>query len=280
MLNRFLSTIALWSMVFVTLYLFGVSGGFFIIILSSVGTQAELYMLLKKMGYKPLIWIGLVIGLAMLVIPRFMFNPYNCFEVIISCLVISMMGMLLYIVAIGTPSSIQEVFIPTLFGVIYVPLMFSLPVVFIRYMEFICGSGIPALYMIIWMVAVAKFSDMGGLIVGSLIGRNKMSPCFSPNKTIEGLVGAIVFSVMVAVATQPVIARKFERFSMGRALIIAMALSVIAVVGDLVESAMKRLANVKDSGKVVPGIGGILDLTDSLILALPMGVLLVNWLIL
>jgi phosphatidate cytidylyltransferase len=145
MLSRFLSTIVLWLAIFATLYLFGVSGGFFLLILSSMLTQAELYMLLKKIGYRPLTLMGLMVGVAMLIIPRFMVNPYNCFEAVVSCLVVSMVGILLYIVAVGTPSWIQEIFIPTLLGVVYVPLMFSLPVMFIRYIEFICGSRVPAL---------------------------------------------------------------------------------------------------------------------------------------
>ncbi|MDR1457945.1 MAG: phosphatidate cytidylyltransferase [Puniceicoccales bacterium] len=280
MLGRFFSTIILWSTIFVTLYLFGVSGGFFLLVLSSVATQAELYILLRKMGYRPLELIGLIVGLAMLIIPRVAVNPYSCFEVVISCQVISVVGVLLYIVIYGTPSWIQEVFIPTILGVVYVPLMFSLPVVFIRYIEFICGSGVPALYMIVWIVIVAKSSDMGGLIVGSLIGGQKMSPDFSPNKTVGGLVGAILFSVILGAVTQPIIVSKFEMFSMKLALIISVLLAVVSVVGDLAESAMKRLANVKDSGGTVPGIGGVFDLTDSVILTLPMGILLVNWLIL
>ncbi|MDR2735306.1 MAG: phosphatidate cytidylyltransferase [Puniceicoccales bacterium] len=280
MLSRFLSTIGLWFVVFATLYLFGVQGGFFLLILASILTQLELYALLKKMEYNSLGWVGLIIGVVMLIVPIFLSSPYDCFEVMVSCFVISIVLILSYIVVVGTPSSILEVFVPTVLGIVYVPLMFSLPVAFIRYIEFIHGSGNPALYMIVWMVAVAKSSDIGGLVIGSLIGGKKMSPYFSPNKTVGGLVGAILFAVTIGATAQLVMMRNLGVFSMKWAVIISAVLSLVAVVGDLIESALKRLANVKDSGKIIPGIGGVFDLTDSVVLSLPVGIILVKWLVL
>jgi phosphatidate cytidylyltransferase len=102
-----------------------------------------------------------------------------------------------------------------------------------------------------------------------------LAPLLSPAKTQKGLAGAVVFGSLIAGWGLRVLFPSFfpENFTPMRALLLAIPITLIAALSDLVESTIKRLAQVKDSGNLIPGIGGVFDLTDSLILTLPVGVL-------
>jgi phosphatidate cytidylyltransferase len=125
---------------------------------------------------------------------------------------------------------------------------------------------------ILYLVATAKMTDNGALFVGRLWGRHKLAPTISPNKTIEGLFGGLLAGVVTAVALAPVCTHA----SVGAALIFGILVSLFAVLGDLAESRLKRAAGVKDSGSLLPGIGGVLDLLDSILLCAPVGFLILQ----
>ena len=116
---------------------------------------------------------------------------------------------------------------------------------------------------------ITKFSDTGAYAVGSLIGRHKMIPRISPGKTWEGFGGAIVLSTAASVIFAQFFGGKMAGMNWFHAVMLGVMLSVTAVIGDLIESLFKREAGVKDSGKFFPGIGGILDLLDSLLFNAP-----------
>jgi len=124
-------------------------------------------------------------------------------------------------------------------------------------------------YYLLYFVLVTKFSDMGAYSIGSLIGRHKMIPRISPGKTWEGFGGAILVSTGASLAFAHVFRDKLAGMNWIHATILGVVLSVCAVVGDLIESLFKREAGVKDSGRFFPGIGGILDLLDSLLFNAP-----------
>jgi phosphatidate cytidylyltransferase len=111
---------------------------------------------------------------------------------------------------------------------------------------------------------------MGAYLTGSLIGRHKMIPRISPGKTWEGFGGAIVWSTAASIVYAHCFANKMPELTWVHAAILGIILSVSAVVGDLIESLFKREAGVKDSGAFFPGIGGILDLLDSLLFNAPL----------
>jgi phosphatidate cytidylyltransferase len=121
----------------------------------------------------------------------------------------------------------------------------------------------------LYFILVTKFSDTGAYVVGSLIGRHKMIPRISPGKTWEGFVGAIALSTAASVAFVHFFGVKMAGMNLRHAVILGIILSITAVIGDLIESLFKREAGVKDSGKFFPGIGGILDLLDSLLFNAP-----------
>ncbi|MGH7993869.1 MAG: phosphatidate cytidylyltransferase, partial [Limisphaerales bacterium] len=129
--------------------------------------------------------------------------------------------------------------------------------------------GVNGKYFLLYFVLLTKFSDMGAYAVGSLIGKHKMIPRISPGKTWEGFGGAILFSMAASVVFAHYFGAKMIGMNLLHAIILGIILSMAAVIGDLIESLFKREAGVKDSGRLIPGIGGILDLLDSLLFNAP-----------
>jgi phosphatidate cytidylyltransferase len=151
----------------------------------------------------------------------------------------------------------------TLFGLMYVPWLLN----FIQKINFF--PGVDGHYYLLYFVLITKVSDMGAYSVGSLIGRHKMIPRISPGKTWEGFGGAIVVSTLASVLFVHFLQGHMPEMNWIHAVILGIVLSLSAVVGDLIESIFKREAGVKDSGHFFPGIGGILDLLDSLLFNAP-----------
>ena len=149
----------------------------------------------------------------------------------------------------------------TIMGVAYVAILLN----FIQLIRFEFSP-----WFLLFFLVVTKASDTGAYLLGSLIGRNKMLPSVSPGKTWEGFVGAILLSVGAAAAFIHFGGDRFSGFSIIHALLVSAVLGVGAVCGDLVESKLKREAGAKDSGHFFPGIGGVLDLLDSLLFNAPM----------
>lgn len=117
------------------------------------------------------------------------------------------------------------------------------------------------IFFVIWA------TDSGAYFIGRSLGKRKLWPVISPNKTIEGAIGGIVIAIGVAVVFQLV--HPFASYSFLQMIFIALLISVAGQIGDLVESAFKRHYGVKDSGKIMPGHGGVLDRLDSMIFVLP-----------
>jgi phosphatidate cytidylyltransferase len=151
----------------------------------------------------------------------------------------------------------------TLFGLMYVPWLLN----FIQKINFF--PGVEGKYFLLYFILLTKFSDMGAYVVGSLIGKHKMIPRISPGKTWEGFVGAIVVSTGASLVFVHFFGGHMAGMNTHHAIILGVILSVTAVIGDLIESLFKRECGAKDSGNVLPGIGGILDLLDSLLFNAP-----------
>ncbi|MFB4158734.1 phosphatidate cytidylyltransferase [Geomicrobium sp. JSM 1781026] len=110
-------------------------------------------------------------------------------------------------------------------------------------------------------------TDTGAYLFGKRFGRNKLSPNVSPNKTIEGALGGLVLALVVGIIFSFI----WPPYDMPLITIIALiVISIAAQCGDLVESAFKRYYQVKDSGKILPGHGGVLDRFDSLLFVFPL----------
>ena len=153
----------------------------------------------------------------------------------------------------------------TLFGLMYVPWLLN----FIQKIYFFPGLHDDGKFYVFYFILVTKFSDSGAYAVGSLIGKHKMIPRVSPGKTWEGFGGAIAVSTAASLLFAHLAGPRLAGMNWIHAVILGVMLSTSAVVGDLIESIFKREAGVKDSGKFFPGIGGILDLLDSLLFNAP-----------
>jgi phosphatidate cytidylyltransferase len=150
-----------------------------------------------------------------------------------------------------------------LFGIYYLSSTFSC-VLIIRAME----NGFRYLlltFLFIWM------SDTAAYFVGRFIGRHKLAPFISPNKTVEGSLGGLVFTIIFAI----VVALYFK-YSISMMIFLAIVVNVFAQLGDLAESAIKRQAKIKDSGTLLPGHGGVMDRFDSAFFAIPAVYLLLS----
>ena len=149
-------------------------------------------------------------------------------------------------------------------GYICVPLLFFLKIAML-------GGGVGGRWLLLYMIVVVKFTDIGAFFVGSAIGRHKLIPRISPHKSWEGVAGgmgfALIGSLLMRQATQgqlgPVV------LSVPHALGLGGLLAVTGILGDLAESLVKRSAGVKDSGRMIAGMGGLLDVIDSLLPAAP-----------
>ena len=120
-------------------------------------------------------------------------------------------------------------------------------------------------YLPLALIALIWTNDTMAYLSGSFIGKNPLMPTVSPKKTIEGTLGGIVFTVFLAWVGS----RYMTDFSPAYWMALAFIASVIGTAGDLIESKLKRMAGVKDSGTLMPGHGGVLDRFDSLLLAAP-----------
>lgn len=120
-------------------------------------------------------------------------------------------------------------------------------------------------WILLMFVFVVKCSDIGAYAIGKALGKHKFSPKVSPAKTWEGMFAAIVSAMIVAFA----FATGFDIMAWWLALIFGCYCAVLAQIGDLVESMMKRDAQLKDSANNVPGFGGVLDIIDSPLLVAP-----------
>jgi phosphatidate cytidylyltransferase len=115
---------------------------------------------------------------------------------------------------------------------------------------------------VLFTVFTAMGSDSGGYFGGRAFGRHRLAPAVSPSKTVEGGIGAIAGAVLIAMLAKSVI---IPQLGLREAMVLGGIVSVLAQLGDLCESALKRAFGAKDSGWIIPGHGGILDRLDSLL---------------
>lgn len=148
-----------------------------------------------------------------------------------------------------------------LLGVAYLGMMFGFMVLVRREWS---------AWVLLWMIAATKASDIGAYFVGRSIGRHKLIPWLSPGKTWEGSFGGLAFSAGMGALGVVVLGEQWPMGSVA-GLVFGVVISVVGQAGDLVMSLLKRDAGAKDAGKSLPGFGGILDVLDSVLLAAPVG---------
>lgn len=216
---------------------------------------AELFGALQRAGYQPATLLGLVASGSLVL------GAYWRGEAAIPLLLglTVLFTLLWYLIGVTRSSPTMNAGV-TLLGVLQVGLLGSFGALILQLPN---GRGV--LFGVILAVAA---NDVGALLVGQQVGRSRVAPEVSPNKTVEGVVGGAVTSLILTVL---VLAMVFdvEPWDTGSAALLAIVVAVAAPLGDLSESMLKRDLGIKDMGSVLPGHGGFLDRFDGMLFALP-----------
>jgi phosphatidate cytidylyltransferase len=169
---------------------------------------------------------------------------------------------------------------PTLYGFAYLPFMLASLIAIARMKDgHLLTAKSVGLYYVVWVFVATKFTDVGGLLVGVPFGKHKLAPTISPAKSWEGCVGGLACSALAS-GLYAWLLRDAVGVSFmvpWKAAILALPIAVLSIPSDLVESVFKRLAGAKDSGATIPGIGGALDLIDSMVLTSPAALILLSY---
>lgn len=126
---------------------------------------------------------------------------------------------------------------------------------------------------LLFALLVTFATDTGAFLTGRSIGRHKMAPAISPGKTWEGAIGGFALAIVASLALGQLLDLELARWQQG---LIGATVGLVSQLGDLSESTLKRVSQVKDAGSIIPGHGGVLDRVDSLVLSIPAVYYLLN----
>lgn len=266
---RLFSSLMLWGIILTLVTLRYTSGVFLLIAIVGLAAQREFYLSQRSAGRTVFLKTGLLAGGLLYAATFFsVVSPSGGLpsafsgEAVLVLLVI--LGALTRRVFHPKIEGATEAMAITLFGFFYVPylLNYAMKILYL-------GSPGVGIALLTYAVAVSKFTDVGAYIAGKLFGRHKMSPVISPKKTWEGLAGGVLLAVGASVSLPYFFPAELGVLRGVQGWVLGLGLAGASVMGDLGESVVKRDAQVKDSGHFLPGIGGALDLVDSLLFSLP-----------
>jgi phosphatidate cytidylyltransferase len=267
---RLSSTLLLWAVLISAFYSNNVKLVTLVIGVFAILTTLEYYRLLRRdavdRGFHGL---GLAIALAYWAVVGWWVVKHQDQPPLwldLAALILSVQGSFLvcYRNKLEGMQTLMRIF-STVFGVIYTVIFFG----FVVRVMYAPGAAEPNVYMVLYVVMVTKFCDMGAYLVGVLFGKHKMIPHISPAKSWEGFVGAFIGGLLGAALLIFFLPAQMMPLDWMHGLLIAPILCAAGIAGDLAESVLKRCTAIKDSGHTLPGIGGILDLTDSVLFTAP-----------
>jgi phosphatidate cytidylyltransferase len=273
-LSRLGSSIALWAVALYTVFA-GFEIGFFLLLgVTGILGLWEFYCMLDHKKLPNFKITGMLAGGVLITGSFHYFRKFGVaasydFEMaVLLFLVLSVFARQMF-QKTRDPSPV-ETMAYTLFGLIYVVWLFNFmtKIVFVtpRTIENVATGQ----FYVLYLVVVTKFSDMGAYLTGSLIGKHPLVPHISPKKTWEGFFGALAFSTLGSYGLLYLLSSHLPLINFFHAGVLGLMLGFAAIIGDLAESIIKRSTDVKDSGRMLPGIGGALDLIDSLLFTAPL----------
>lgn len=222
-----------------------------------VFAAGEFYAVLRRAGYRPAALVGLV-GTAAAVVAGYLRGPSGLVAVATAVTVLSFLWYL-FGVSKGRPGPNVGA---TLLGFAWVGGLGAFAGMVLDPRAFPHDHGVA--YLLGMVIAVVA-NDVGAYALGAWLGRHRLAPTVSPHKTWEGLVGGSVASLVVGALVVPLV----HPWTFGLAMTVAVAVVVLAPLGDLAESMVKRDLGVKDMGSILPGHGGFLDRVDGILFVLP-----------
>ena len=275
--RRIISTIALWSILIGLIYVWGLTATVWLITLLAVIAQNEVYNMAKNLGWKPYRVYGLIIGGCLPLAAYYKDFLHEVSGGVVDDATVMAVGFTVCALVSIRNREIKNNFQRiggTFFGILLIPYMLTF---YIRIAE-LFPTETMGLAVGVWVVMVGKFCDVGGLLVGSWLGKHKFAPKISPAKTWEGFIGGIATSAILGYLAVHFLPDFFPAaFKPWIAAACAIPIAAMAALSDLIESVIKRQAEVKDSGKSIPGIGGAFDLVDSLLLSAPVAFILLSF---
>jgi len=217
----------------------------------------EFFTIIEKKGISVSKKFGVIIGMLVPLIIHFQlgtegFFALEPFIIIIACL----FTVVIQFTRRDNSQALANISV-MMFALLYIAWFFS----FFVKIKFMPRGA----YLVAFVVLVTKMGDIGAYLIGRSFGRHSLIPRISPNKTIEGTAGGLVFSVAMAFISKSYL----PNFSYYHLAALGVLLGILAQVGDLAESLLKRDCGVKDSGNSFSGFGGVFDLIDSLIFTAP-----------
>ena len=278
--RRILFAVAAIPVALGVMYVGGVALALLLALIAALGAW-ELFRIARAGGVEPLGVVGIGLAGALPLLPWVQSRTGLVLPAAVGALAV----LLVLALAIwergvaGRPLAASAI---TVLGVLYTGGMLGFGYM-LRYHRFVLPTDrVAGTALVLLPLLLTWASDTGAYAVGRAIGRHKLIPAVSPGKTVEGAIGGLVLSVVVAWAygawVLPAAARL--TFAPGMALVFGAVVSIAAQVGDLVESLFKREAGVKDASHLLPGHGGILDRFDSLLFVLPTAYLMLDHLLL
>ena len=215
---------------------------------------AELYDSLRRGGYQPAVLLGLVASVSL--VGAAYWKGEVAIPLVLGLTVV--FTLLWYLLGVTRAAPTVNLAV-SIFGVAYVGLLGSFAALILTFPN---GTGV-----LIGVVLVVAVNDAGALFAGRRFGRRLLAPEISPGKTVEGVVGGGVAGVVAAWLILGIVG--LEPWDSGSAFALALVVAVVAPLGDLCESMLKRDLGIKDMGSVLPGHGGLLDRFDALLFVLP-----------
>ncbi len=220
----------------------------------------EFYLLVERKGIPIFKYIGILIGMTFPISIYRSFEPTKGWELVFIIAVV----LLIFILQFTRRESNQAIVgvSTTIFGILYISWAFS----FLMKLKLVSDNALPAGSLLVaFLLLVTKSGDIGAYFIGTYFGKHSLIPRISPKKSVEGTVGGFIFSVAFAILSKYYL----PTVSIMHLVILGCLLGILAQVGDLSESLIKRDCQVKDSGNLIPGLGGILDLIDSILFTAP-----------
>ena len=267
--HRIVSGVLMSGLLLAAIFFFPPWAVFLILMAVCALALLEFYALLDANQIRHFKVVGTVSGLGLVAVTWLVSqrNPSLVSEAETMMLFASMAAIFFRQISYKDTNQATALMAGSLLGILYVAFLFNSIVKILALAE-----GTPGRLLVLYLAAVVKFTDMGAYFVGCAIGRHKLIPRISPAKSWEGLFGGILAGVGASFGFLHVVHHQLGPFTFTRvdAAVLGVGLAIAGVIGDLIESVLKRAAGVKDSGRIIQGMGGILDVLDSLLFAAPL----------